>query len=213
MNFGVIEAAIRRARIIIASVLLSLGTLSPAGANIVLNGGFEAGADSSWTTTNVIGDWVITEYAPGAHSGHYVAVTGCVVFVCVFNNFLTQDLATVPGQQYSLGFWAFVTPGIPNELRAYWAGDEVFSVSGLNETYTHYVIEGLAATSDITELRFSGRDAPGALFLDDVSVLPLNAVAEPSSWLLVVLMLGLLIGELRRRRRSPELSSPSRAHR
>src|SRR5262249_47648163 len=75
-----------------------------AASDLVTNGGFETGGTTGWTRSgDTSADSVITEATPNPthiHSGTRSYRSGPDNLV-----FLTQNLATTPGVNYTLSFW------------------------------------------------------------------------------------------------------------
>jgi hypothetical protein len=197
----------------ISKCLMALALLSPmvANANIVVNGGFETGDLTGWTTnTSANLPWtVVKNIAPGLvpNSGAYFVAAGCVGTGCLAYgsstaNDLSQVLTTVAGQQYTLSF--FTSNGINtpvNELDVYWGGTQVVAlnpVPGTEPNYTQYT-GTVTASGTSTNLEFLGRQDHSYFALDDVSVV--SAVPLPASaWLMLSGLVG--VGVMARKRRA-----------
>ena len=160
------------------------------GQPLLENGGFETGDFSFWTLTgdpsgssSLVDDGsllglfgiAITPY-DGTYSA-FLSEAGSV-------GFLSQTLATLPGQPYLLSFWlgnvdlGFGT--IPNEFLVSWNGTTISSQFNQPEydwTYFQYVV---VATTNSTVLQFGFRDGSSFFCLDDVSVTPLPGPAFQS---------------------------------
>jgi hypothetical protein len=103
-----------------------------------------------------------------------------------FRDSLEQVLTTVPGTTYEISFWLNnpFGPIEDNDISGTWGGTPLFSFVNYPATpWTEYVFDAQAVATQTT-LSFTGRDQPAALYLDDVSVVP---IPEPSSVLLLVL--------------------------
>lgn len=149
--------------------------------NLVVNPGFEAGL-IGWTIGGQgdgVHNWLIATASDPKHSGNGAARDGCVGAACISvpTSYLYQDLPTVIGQSYLLSFWGASNNGInnnfPNELQVLLGGKIVLdlydSIPG-DSVYREYVAAPFTATSTTTRLQFNGRQDPGHLLIDDVSV-------------------------------------------
>ena len=188
-------------------ITFSFLSLSAAfGGNIVLNPGFETGDFTSWTVLNV--GWGINGTS---HTGNFAAVTGCANDPCINGTSgqiasISQVLTTTPSGIYTLSFW--FNPGSSStnftgtiELEAFWGGTPVIDLvlvgtGGIAATpailtpttpgfgYNQYTVTGLVAGGSSTTLEFRGRQDPGNLFLDDISVNAGGSAPEPGTMLL-----------------------------
>ena len=195
------------------AVSLALGA-APARAQLVANGGFENDTSGNgdyfagWTLSGNADD---TSTPPNTfvfgnpHSGDLAAWLGPVGS----DGFLSQTVATTPGQNYTVSFWLAVDTNsnpsdpnfglsTPNDFSASFGGQSLFSQSNLSATdgdadsaddYTLYSFTAVAAgTSSV--LQFGFRDDPAEFRLDDVSVTP-AAVPEASTTVSLGLLLAL----------------------
>jgi len=174
------------------------GLCAPAayGGNIVANGGFETGDLTSWTGG---ANWFVDVTAfgiNGPHSGTDLAGSTCIGAPCVSTptSFISQNLATVAAQTYSLTFWydlGTCQGGCgAEELKVLWDGGTVFDLSTTTSAstdpgWTQATVNGLVASTSSTPLEFIGRHDPAALGLDDVVVDTSSAVPEPASMALL----------------------------
>ena len=147
------------------------------GQPLVQNGDFETGDFTSWTIT-------------GDPSGSFCYVDDGSLFVTPYDGvysavlseggsvgFLTQTLATLPGQPYLLSFWRenmdFGFGTIPNEFLVSWNGATnsiQFNQPAYDWTYFQFVV---VATGNSTVLQFGFRNDSSLFALDDVTVTPL----------------------------------------
>lgn len=169
------------------AVLLVSFVVGPCGAaQLVTNGGFETGDFTGWSAS---GSFLGVDGNP--HSGASAAYVGSLTL----NDSLSQTLATVAGQSYSVSFWLSNVGGGTNAFSASWGGTSLIggAIPGLplvNSAafgYTDYTFTETAPTSS-TVIAFSGGSVPSYFYLDDVSVIgpapgPVPSVPEPVSLL------------------------------
>jgi hypothetical protein len=170
-----------------ASDIISIDQLQSTnpGPNLVQNPGFETGDFTGWTVNSQFSG-VDTEPAL-AHSGNDSAFFGQQGSLGTLSQAL--PLATTPGTTYSFSFWYASDGGTPNELSATIGGTTVFDQTDIPSTFIpanasqHGYVQfttTFTATSTSTPLVFGVRDDPGFIFLDDVSVIPLNVTTISS---------------------------------
>jgi len=90
----------RRVLVIWATCLILAGSLSQA-QQLVQNGGFETGNFAGWTQSGNTNYTDVSIAAAYTHSGTYGAQLGPVSS----RGYLSQTLATIPGQSYLLSLW------------------------------------------------------------------------------------------------------------
>lgn len=171
---------------------------------LVTNGGFESTL-SGWS--NPSGEWYPISNVPLAHSGNGIAAMGCVGLACLGTASLSQSLATTSGQTYTFSFWTTNSNGGPGQLRATWAGGEVFNGTINTEgagSYVQYSFNVVASAAS-TQIAFYGRNDPATLLLDDVSV-QASAVPEPASWAMMIGGFAVAGAAIRRRRKVAALA-------
>ncbi len=165
-------------------------------ANIVVNGGFETGDFSDWSTSiDPVFDGVDVLQP---HSGSFAAFFGNPGA-----SMISQMLVTTPGTVYSIDFWLQAEADVlgasaPNAFSFNWNGGaaELALTDSPAFGYTHYSFL-LQATAATTQLAFTFANTPAFWDFDDVSV---SAAPEPGSATLVALACGLVALTLRRRR-------------
>ncbi len=162
--------------IVLASVLALASAV--ARANLITNGGFETGDLSGWTTSNLQNGTgaAISGFAGyPSHSGDYFAALGNVTSL----GFLSQTLATTVGTPYTISLYLASNGITPNEFDIEWDGATLFDQTDIPaQPYTQYSFNVVGTGSDT--LTLSELDPLSYLALDDVSVNPTVAVAEPA---------------------------------
>ena len=201
-----------------------------AGGGLVSDGGFESAAGDRFYSANgqngprSLGDgWAVTQgeaavlnvnpYAGYAHGGRQaLLLTGGPS-----TDALRQTLATTPGADYRLSFYAAsddptgtfsVTFGTSPVTNAAVPADGLGSAAD----YTHYVFD-VTATGASTPLTFTGQAPNGTygILLDDVSLTPASApVPEASTWAQFALLLCGGVAAARRRRATDRPSVQTR---
>jgi PKD repeat protein len=144
----------------------------------IANGGFETGDFTGWTLVDSSLDTFVdtgsfSGIAP--HSGTYLAALAPIETLGT----LSEDLATIPGQYYSLSLWLNSDGLTPNEFHVIWNGHPVFDqldVPASGWTNLQFTVR---ATGPSTVVQFAFRDDPGYLGLDDVSVVPISVSVPP----------------------------------
>ena len=186
-----------------ASLVLAILTVSgfaalpsaPAQAELVTNGGFETGSFSGWNIGSP-GDLKVVEATDSTNYNAYPPHSGtyCAKFASsgVADDVLTQTLPTTAGSMYDISFWlANDDQGVAplNDFKVAFGGNRLLDLENSGDSaYTHYQFTEVASGS-LAALTFSGRQPPGAFYLDDISVTAASPVPEASS----VVSLGLLL--------------------
>src|SRR5262249_3212476 len=142
-----------------------------ATSDLVTNGGFETGDTTGWTRAgDTRADIGITGTAGSAtvHSGTHAYRVGPDNLV-----FLTQNLATNPGVNYTLSFWlSNPIGGAGTEWLVRVGGNTLMDVQNAPSfMYTNFTFT-FTATSRSTVLQFWVKHPPHWFYLDDVSVTP-----------------------------------------
>jgi hypothetical protein len=175
---------LKRFHVTLFAILFVLALSVPCGAaELVQNGGFETGNFSNWTVTNASSGSLIAVNNIDPHTGTYAASFGAVSGL---NDTISQTLATVAGQSYSISFWLeHPTRVASNGFHVIWDGtiQLLALVNSDRFLYTQYTFTETASTSS-TALRFGGFETPAYFYLDDVSVTGPQSVPEPASLLL-----------------------------
>jgi len=180
-----------------AVALLSVGAVQ---ADLVTNGGFEAGNFTAWTET---GDTSFNGVqCPGpdfsVQSGNCSAFFGPVGTL----GGISQALATVAGAYYDISFWLEPDGGTVSQFIFNWDGGlaELSLSDMLASGFVKYSFL-LPATTANTSLSFSFRDDVGFINLDSVTVNAASAVPEPGTLSLALAGLALVGVAAKRRRR------------
>lgn len=107
------------------------------------------------------------------HSGAYGAALGEFSSL----GYLSQTLATSPGQTYLLSLWldnpSNSYGATPNQFLVQWNGTTIFNQTNLPFTGWTNLQFLVTATSSSTVLQFGFQDTPYYLGLDDISLTPL----------------------------------------
>ena len=179
----------------VALVGMSLMGGNNAGATMVVNGGFETGDFSGWTTAPAASGRLFGVDGLVPHSGSQGAFFGA--FEQAVDS-ISQAIPTIPGQSYIFEFWLSNDSPGDNRFLVLWGGVPVLDFANtLDFDYTRHAFS-VSATSASTLIEFSGANVGGFYNLDDVSVEP---VPEPSTFLLLgagIVGAGLLTRRFRR---------------
>jgi flagellin len=171
--------------VVLAAIAVSHGTA--AATSIIMNGGFETGDLTGWSLSGSSSEMRFDFVNSRANTGNYGLYLGAGALVTV-----SQTLATMAGQQYTLDYWLFNQGGTPNYFAADWNGS-VVPGSALTNTgaqpFTEYTYT-VDATSSSTVVGFSSYQAPNSWSIDDITVT--EATPEPGSFVMVAGSLSLL---------------------
>lgn len=98
--------------------LCAFGTI-PASAVPIVNPGFETGDFTGWTQSGITAFVGVQCPGPGSvHGGNCDAFFGAVGS----DSFISQDLATVPGQSYEIRFWFDPDGGVTSHFSLSFGG-------------------------------------------------------------------------------------------
>jgi hypothetical protein len=153
----------------------SNAVLTVTPPSLVQNGGFEAGSFTGWTQSGNIGSSAYSSVSTTSsyvHSGIYGLQTG--PYSSLF--YLSQTLATSPGQNYLFSFWLDnPASGTPNQFIASWNGATVINLPNLGAlawTNLQFIV---TATNASTAIQFGFRNDPNYFGFDEVSVTPVSS--------------------------------------
>ena len=153
--------------------------------SLVQNGGFETGDFTDWT---LVGNGTVStrfgsdiynavesssSYPSVVHSGSYGAFLGDTQLAT-----LSQDLETVPGENYLLSLWLDnSTSGSAQKFQVNWNENGVYGITNpaaFSWTNLQFVI---TAASSSTVLQFGAENDPGYFGMDDISVTHVPSLA------------------------------------
>jgi VCBS repeat-containing protein len=148
-----------------------------AGPTVVVNGGFESGDLTGWSATTHV---QVQFFGLGGQYGNYSALLS----PNTSSDSLAQNIATTPGQHYTLGF--DVTgdaDSSSNSLAVSWDGSTILAVNdGQSGAFTHYSFDVVGdATLSSTPLQFTYTDDGTGLRVDNVSLNPTTAVGTENA--------------------------------
>jgi hypothetical protein len=181
--------------------VLLIATAGPTSANLIVNGDFETGDFTGWTTTpaSTGSNFGVTTLPP-AHDtlGAFFSADGSDF------DTISQTFATTPGAFYDLSFFYQVVADqgalAHNGFRVLFNGIEVFSNFDANPGFVPFTFTNLQATGSMTTVEFQARNATlgGFDYLDDVSVTPTQSGVQgkgywanhPEAWCFSNITLG-----------------------
>ena len=161
-------------------------TTSAKGAELISNGGFETDDFTGWTVEGIPSNlFEVTDFwgHTGTHSAVFAGLEGD-------NDRISQVAPMTSGQQYVLDFWvnngSDGNHGVGGDgLAVFWEGAPALNISPFPaqvNTWLNYTLN-VTATSNGSELKFHGFDAPFAIYLDDISLVAM--MPEPNALLLL----------------------------
>lgn len=166
-----------------------------AQANLVVNGGFETGNFTGWTTQAAAFGSNYGVINGQSHSGSFSARFQANQGQ---QDAIWQTLNTVQGTNYSIRFWLYNAGVGDDNLQVLWEGFNILNQAPIEaplESWTEYNLNALATTNG-SEFKFRLYDSNAWVLLDDINVTA-SPVPEPAT--MAALGGGLLL-MLRRRR-------------
>lgn len=178
------------------------------GPDLVTNGSFEVSstlAGSGWTVSGAFiaegFDYFVDTSAGDAESGTHSFAGGGIGGL----GYISQDLATIPGQSYNIHLWLANLSGFASgtEIQVRWGGNSVYDATdifgfGYNEIFIDPV-----ATAATTTLSIGLRDDSFFLNVDNIQVRNVAVGQAPEPATLALLFGALAAAGLTRRRRWP----------
>jgi uncharacterized repeat protein (TIGR03803 family) len=133
----------------------------------ILNGGFEAGTFTNWTSGGSFGSQSISTAANYRHAGTY----GAQLTASGALRFLSQTLSTTPGAVYTISFWMHnPTSHTNNEFQVSWNGNVLLDMANLPVSGWTNIQLTVTATAAVSVLQFGYRNDTAYFGLDDITV-------------------------------------------
>lgn len=134
-----------------------------AGPTVGVNGGFETGDLTGWSSSGV----TVTPTFVGGELGNYAAQT-------ITSGFLEQDVATVAGQHYTLSFFVAGDPeSTATAFTASWDGMQLVAETSVAAGFTKFTFDVVGDALDpTTQLFFDFTGNDGSLLIDQMSISP-----------------------------------------
>jgi hypothetical protein len=145
----------------------SVNVTHAQSGNLIVNGGFETGDFTGWTTVAALDTSFFGVSGDNPHSGTFAAFFGSY---STERDDIFQDVPTIPGHTYHISYWVANLGGGQTEIRSSWGGtvlEDLFPDNAF--AYQQHTFD-VVATSTSTELRIGGYQIPAYWYLDDVSV-------------------------------------------
>jgi uncharacterized repeat protein (TIGR03803 family) len=135
--------------------------------NSILNGGFEAGSFTNWTSSGAFGTQTILTLAAYRHSGTY----GAQLTASGALRYLSQTLSTTTGAVYSISFWLDnAVSHTNNEFQVSWNGTVLLDMTNFPVTGWTNIQLTVTATAGVSTLQFGYRNDSAYFGLDDIGV-------------------------------------------
>jgi hypothetical protein len=170
--------------VVVAALVLALGTVGPVAFADLTNGSFQTGDFTGWTEGGNFEDTGVSSnfagYTP-EDSEDYFAYLGPVGS----DGTLSQSFTDVSGDDYVFSFWYDADGTNYSDFSAYWDINEVLLLynPAITDGWTNYTFTETG--TGIDSIHFDFRDDPYYDALDNVSVAGVSPIPEPSSFLLL----------------------------
>lgn len=140
----------------------------------ILNGGFETGTFTNWTSGGNFGSQTISTAANYRHSGTY----GAQLSSSGSLRYLFQTLSTTPGAVYTISFWMHnPTSKTNNEFQVSWNGNVLLDMTNIPVSAWTNIQLTVTADAGVSVLQFGYRNDTAYFGLDDIS---LSAMLPPA---------------------------------
>lgn len=143
---------------------VALGTLTEdAGPTVGVNGSFESGDLTGWSSSGVTVDLTFL----GGELGNYTAKL-------VGSGFLDQNVATTAGQHYALSFFvAGDADASTTSFTAFWDGVQILTDTNVAQGFTRFTFDVVGdAVDPATHLHFNFSGDGSGLLIDQISISP-----------------------------------------